>query len=81
MTATALQIGPAGGALPGAKAWAVRLIDRRTGTSPRRNGSPLVMLTATPDAAAAELLAGRDSTHWETRAEPIGPARNDRGQA
>jgi hypothetical protein len=50
---------------------AVRLIDRRTGQTHRINGSPLVVYTRDPEAAAAELLAGRDATVWEARIEPL----------
>jgi hypothetical protein len=50
---------------------AVRLIDRRTGQTHRINGSPLVIYTRNPEETAAELLAGRDATVWETRVEPL----------
>lgn len=52
-------------------AYAVQLIDRRTGRVHRVNGSPLVMLTRRPDDAAAELLRGRDASVWEARIDPI----------
>jgi hypothetical protein len=58
--------------LPLPQTCAVRLIDRRTGQTLRLNGSPLVLFTRSPEDAAAELLAGRDSTLWEARIEPIG---------
>jgi hypothetical protein len=79
MTATAVHrtaFGQAGMAdatpLPLPQTCAVRLIDRRTGQTLRVNGSPLVLFTRRPDEAAAELLAGRDSSLWEARIEPIG---------
>jgi hypothetical protein len=50
---------------------AVRLIDRRTGAAHRINGSPLVIYTREPHAAAADLLAGRDPSFWEVRVEPL----------
>jgi hypothetical protein len=50
----------------------VTLIDRRTGTAHRVNGSPLTLFTLHPGAAAAELLAGRDGEIWEARVETIG---------
>ena len=56
---------------PAATAFAVQLIDRRTGRAHRVNGSPLILLTRRPDEAAAELLEGRDATVWETRIDPI----------
>jgi hypothetical protein len=52
-------------------AYAVQLIDRRTGRVHRVNGSPLILLTRRPDDAVAELLDGRDATVWETRIDPI----------
>lgn len=52
---------------------AVRLIDRRTGTTHRVNGTPLVLFTRRPVDAVAELLAGRDPAVWEARIEPIEP--------
>lgn len=53
---------------------AVRLIDRRTGSVHRVNGTPLVVFTRRPAEAAAELLAGRDASVWEARIQPIGSA-------
>lgn len=50
---------------------AVRLIDRRTGTVLRLNGSPLVLYTRNPDQAAADLLEGRDPAVWDVRVEHI----------
>jgi hypothetical protein len=55
-------------------AFAVRLIDRRTGLTHRVNGSPLVLFTKRPAEAVAELLAGRDARVWEARIEPVGGA-------
>jgi len=52
-------------------AYAVQLIDRRTGRVHRINGSPLVLLTRRPDEAAIELLEGRDAAVWDTRIAPI----------
>ena len=49
----------------------VRLIDRRTGLTHKVGGSPLVIFTRDPALAASELLAGRDSTVWEVRVDPI----------
>ncbi len=54
-----------------APACAVRLIDRRTGTALRVNGTPLVIFTRDPAAAVAELLEGRDATLWEARVDAI----------
>lgn len=53
-------------------AWAVHLIDRRTGAPHRVNGTPLVIFTRRPDEAAADLLEGRDPAVWEARIKPIG---------
>jgi hypothetical protein len=79
MTAAAVHrttFGQAGTAdaasVPLSQTCAVRLIDRRTGQTLRLNGSPLVLFTRRPEDAAAELLAGRDSSLWEARIEPIG---------
>lgn len=55
-----------------ARACAVRLIDRRTGSAHRINGMPLVIFTHQPEEAAAELLAGRDPLVWEARIDRIG---------
>ena len=51
---------------------AVRLIDRRTGSVHRINGTPLVVFTRNPHEAAAELLHGRDGRLWEARIDHIG---------
>lgn len=51
---------------------AVRLVDRRTGTVHRINGTPLVILTRDPQEAAAELLDGRDPGLWEARIDTMG---------
>jgi hypothetical protein len=53
---------------------AVRLIDRRTGSVHRVNGTPLVVFTRNPDEAAADLLQGRDGSLWEARIDRIGGA-------
>lgn len=50
---------------------AVRLIDRRTGTAHRINGTPLVIFTREPGVAVAELLDGRDLSVWEARIETL----------
>jgi hypothetical protein len=50
---------------------AVRLIDRRTGVAHRINGTPLVVYTREPQAAATDLLAGRDPSVWEVRVDPL----------
>ncbi|NUB42797.1 hypothetical protein GEU84_000230 [Fertoebacter nigrum] len=50
---------------------AVRLIDRRTGRPHRLAGVPLTVFTRTPLETAAELLAGRNPAHWETRIEAL----------
>lgn len=50
---------------------AVTLIDRRTGRPHRVNGAPLLALTREPEAAAAELLDGRDPLRWLARIEPL----------
>lgn len=52
------------------RACAIRLIDRRTGTAHRINGSPLVIFSRRPFEAAAELLEGRDPQIWEARIDP-----------
>ena len=52
----------------------VRLIDRRTGSVHRVNGTPLVVFTRNPDEAAADLLQGRDGSLWEARIDRIGGA-------
>ena len=80
MTTATLPLGPHGQAgmamssmtAPRRRTCAVRLIDRRTGQAHRINGSPFVLFTKTPEDAAAELLANRDTAVWETRIEPIG---------
>ena len=51
---------------------AVRLIDKRTGTTHRVNGRPVILFTPRPADAVAELLAGRDPRFWEARVEPFG---------
>ena len=53
------------------RAYAVQLIDRRTGRVHRINGSPLELLTRRTDEAAIELLEGRDAAVWDTRIVPI----------
>lgn len=50
---------------------AVRLMDRRTGAVHRVNGTPLMIVTRNPQAAAVELLDGRDPTLWEAWVEPF----------
>ena len=52
---------------------AVHLIDRRTGSAHRINGTPLILFTRRPEEAAADLLAGRDPLVWEARIERLGP--------
>lgn len=54
--------------------FAVRLIDRRTGEVPRVNGNPLSLLTRSPHRAVAELLQGRNASHWLTQVEPLEPS-------
>ncbi len=66
---------------PRTQACAVRLIDRRSGLTHRVNGSPLVIFTRNPEAAIAELLAGRDASVWEARVEPIGSTSAKGGRA
>jgi hypothetical protein len=51
---------------------AVRLIDRRTGSVHRVNGTPLVVFTRNPDEAVADLLQGRDGRLWEARIDRLG---------
>lgn len=64
------------------RACAVHLIDRRTGAAHRINGTPLVIFTHDPQAAAAELLEGRDPANWEARVESFVTARRpDQGSA
>ncbi len=53
---------------------AVHLIDRRTGAAHRINGRALTVFTRSPAEATAELLAGRDPAHWETRIDRIEPS-------
>lgn len=55
--------------------FSVRLIDRRTGEVPRVNGNPLSLLTRFPRRAVAELLHGRNGTHWHAQVEPLEAAR------
>lgn len=50
---------------------AVSLIDRRTGSTHRVNGTPLVVITRNPVAAVDELLSGRDVAVWDIRIDPI----------
>lgn len=45
----------------------VSLIDRRTGTAHRINGTPLTIRTDTPNDAAADLLRNRDPAVWDVR--------------
>ncbi len=54
---------------------AVWLIDRRTGSAHRVNGTPLVIYTRDPDEASADLLRNRDPKVWEARIEPFGQGR------
>ncbi|WP_374292009.1 hypothetical protein [Paenirhodobacter enshiensis] len=58
---------------PAAATCVVRLIDRRTGRTPQRDGLALAVFTADPEAAAAALLRGRDRSLWEARVDPLGP--------
>ena len=52
------------------------LIDRRSGRPHRVNGAALVALSRDPQAAATELLAGRDARLWDARIQPLpGSAR------
>lgn len=51
---------------------AVRLIDRRTGSVHRVNGTPLVVFTRNPDEAVTDLLQGRDGSLWEARIDRLG---------
>jgi hypothetical protein len=51
---------------------AVRLIDRRTGSVQRVNGTPLVVFTRNPDEAVTDLLQGRDGSLWEARIDRLG---------
>lgn len=50
---------------------AVTVIDRRTGLVHRVNGAPMRAFSRDPDAAAAELLAGRDPSIWQARIDPL----------
>lgn len=61
------------GDMPMPRTCVVRLIDRRTGSVHRINGTPLTVFTRNPRAAADELLQGRDPALWEARIEPIEP--------
>lgn len=87
MTASARTLGPLGQAGRTMSAMtavlrqtcAVRLIDRRTGQTHCINGSPLVLITAAPEDAVAELLAGRDASVWEAVVEPLGTADRSTG--
>lgn len=89
MTSAALPRAPQGQAAqmmqamaaPQRQTCAVRLVDRRTGLTHRINGSPLLVFTKAPEAAAAELLAGRDPAVWEARIETVEPhAQGARGR-
>jgi hypothetical protein len=53
----------------------VTLVDRRTGSALRVNGSRVSIYTRSPDIAAQELLAGRDPAVWDLRIQPLDPAR------
>ncbi len=53
----------------------VTLVDRRTGSALRVNGSRMVIYTRAPRIAAEELLSGRDPSVWDVRIEPLDPAR------
>jgi hypothetical protein len=53
----------------------VTLVDRRTGSALRVNGSRVVIYTRAPRIAAEELLAGRDASVWDVRIEPLDPVR------
>ncbi len=54
---------------------AVSLIDRRTGSPLRINGSPVVLFSRQPHEAAADLLSGRNPAVWEARIEPLNHGR------
>ncbi len=76
MTAAALPQGQAAQMMqamaePLRQTCAVRLVDRRSGLTHRINGSPLLVFTKAPEAAADELLAGRDPAVWEVRIEAV----------
>lgn len=53
---------------------AVSPIDRRTGRPHRVNGAPLLVFTRSPDAAALDLMRGRDPVVWEARVERLAGA-------
>jgi hypothetical protein len=65
---------PADQAATPATICAVSLIDRRTGSTHRVNGTPIVRITRNPVHAVGELLGGRDVAVWDVRIEPIAVA-------
>jgi hypothetical protein len=52
-------------------AFAVRLIDRRTGRPHRINGQTLTLYTRAPQEAVAELMHSRDPALWDVRVDPL----------
>lgn len=58
---------------------AVQLVDRRTGSAHRINGTPLVIFTRDPAAAAEDLLEGRDPAHWDVKVHQIETQIEKRG--
>ncbi|HEY0275258.1 MAG TPA: hypothetical protein VGC31_04220 [Paenirhodobacter sp.] len=51
--------------------YAVSLIDRRTGSLLRVNGTAQSVLTRDPQAVATEFLRNRDKTLWDVRIDPL----------
>ncbi|WP_431300707.1 hypothetical protein [Tabrizicola sp. BL-A-41-H6] len=62
------------------ESWLVRLMDRRTGQTHRVNGSPLVIVSTTPEAAVADLMQGREASVWEARVEPLTTSNTKTGR-
>lgn len=52
--------------------YAVTLIDRRTGMPLRAGGRTVTVFSDNPDAAAQDLLTGRDRSLWTARVDPVG---------
>ncbi|HEY0213286.1 MAG TPA: hypothetical protein VGC40_06835 [Paenirhodobacter sp.] len=54
-----------------AQTYAVSLIDRRTGSLHRVNGTAQSVLTGDPQAVATEFLRNRDKSLWDVRIDPM----------
>ena len=51
--------------------WALRLVDRRSGSTPRINGRFVVAYSTEPEIDAVALLSGRNPSCWMVRADLI----------